>query len=334
MLSPESLTLVLGMCAAMSVCAVVYALVHPFLSGEKQAQKRLEIVTTSRSSKIANAAAAENTAHRRKAVADSLRDIEERQQETKKVSLRLRLQRAGLKISVKTYWVMSVIVGALLAVAVLLSMEWSPLTFLAAGIAGFVGVFGLPRWWIARKAKKRQKKFLKEMANAVDVVVRGVKSGLPLNECLQIIARESPEPICSEFKEVVEQQRAGVPLPETLDRLMGRVPLPEVKFLAIVISIQQQAGGNLSEALGNLSGVLRDRIKMQMKVQALSSEAKAGAYVLGALPPTVMGLVYLTTPGYIMPLFTHKVGHMILLVGALSMFMGIMVMKKMINFKF
>ena len=97
------------------------------------------------------------------------------------------------------------------------------------------------------------------MANAIDVIVRGVKSGLPLNECLQVIARESPEPLAGEFRDVVEQQRLGVPLGEGLERMSERMPLPEVRFLTIVIGIQQQAGGNLSEALGNLSGVLRDR---------------------------------------------------------------------------
>ncbi len=172
------------------------------------------------------------------------------------------------------------------------------------------------------------------MANAIDVVVRGVKSGLPLNECLQIIARESPEPISGEFRYVVDQMRIGVPLSEALERLIARMPLPEVKFLAIVISIQQQAGGNLSEALGNLSGVLRDRFRMEMKVKALSAEAKSSAAVLASLPPGVMFMTYASSPDYISPLFTTLAGNLLMLVGGFWMLCGILVMRKMINFKF
>ena len=173
------------------------------------------------------------------------------------------------------------------------------MTPLVALAAAFVGALGIPRWVVAYMIKRRHSKFLDEFANSIDVIVRGVKSGLPLNECLGIIGRESPSPVREEFQELVEQQRVGVPLSECFDRMIGRVPLPEVKFFAIVVAIQQQAGGNLSEALGNLSGVLRDRKRLQAKVKALSAEAKASAGVLGALPFVVMMMVYMTTPNYI-----------------------------------
>jgi tight adherence protein B len=198
----------------------------------------------------------------------------------------------------------------------------------------FAGGLGLPRWVLSFLTKKRQAKFTNEFANAIDVVVRGVKSGLPLNECLGIIARESPSPIREEFQEIVEQSRVGVPLAECFERTMQRMPLAEVKFFAIVIGIQQQAGGNLSEALGNLSGVLRDRKRLAMKVGALSAEAKASAMVLGALPFLVMSMVYLTTPTYMMLLFTSRVGQFMLVAAAFWMTMGILVMRKMINFKY
>ena len=165
---------------------------------------------------------------------------------------------------------------------------------------------------LARLTKRRQNKFIDEFANAIDIIVRGVKSGLPLPECLGIIARESPQPIAGEFTELVEQQRVGVPLTESFERMMARMPLPEVRFFAIVIAIQQQAGGNLSEALGNLSGVLRDRKRLQAKVRALSAEAKASAAVLGALPFIVMILVYITTPAYITLLWTTRFGQFLL----------------------
>ncbi|MCB1547390.1 MAG: type II secretion system F family protein, partial [Hyphomicrobiaceae bacterium] len=170
--------------------------------------------------------------------------------------------------------------------------------------------------------------------NAIDVIVRGVKSGLPLNECLAIISREAVDPIAGEFKDLVEQQRVGIPLIEAFDRMIARMPLAEVKFFAIVVGIQQQAGGNLSEALGNLSGVLRDRKTLQMKVAALSAEAKASAYVLGALPFIVMGMVYVTTPQYISILWTTKTGQFVLLAALFWMSCGALMMKKMINFKY
>jgi tight adherence protein B len=201
-------------------------------------------------------------------------------------------------------------------------------------LAAFVGVVGLPRWVLARLVKRRQAKFVDEFANAIDVIVRGVKSGLPLIECLSIIARESPQPIAEEFTEVVEQQRVGVPLGEAFERMMARMPLPEVRFFAIVIGIQQQAGGNLSEALGNLSGVLRDRKRLAAKVRALSAEAKASAAVLGSLPFIVMILVYITTPSYISILWTTNFGQFLLAAAGMWMTCGILVMRKMINFKY
>lgn len=319
---------------AIAVMALIFAIIYPMFSGDKQTEKRKASVTVSRSVKVAARNAADSAASRRKQVSDKLKELEDRQKAKEKVNLRLSLQRAGLKITPQMFWILSASTGALCCAMVVLSFESSPLMNIAALVAGFVGMFGLPRWLMGKMTKWRQQKFLAELANSLDVVVRGVKSGLPLNECLQIIARESPEPICSEFKEVCEQQRVGIPLGEALDRLAQRMPLPEVRFLTIVIGIQQQAGGNLSEALGNLSEVLRSRIRMQMKVKALSAEATASAAVLASLPPGVMLMVYLASPDYIMPLLTTKMGHFMIAGGLFWMGCGVFVMQKMINFKY
>lgn len=316
---------------ALSLAAIVFTLIEPYLSGAKKAEKRISNVTENRAKKIAVRTANDVANTRRKAVADTLKDIENKQKANEKLSLRIRLQRAGIDTTPRNFYIASAISGLVCAALSFLAFPTAPI---AAPIAGFVGAIGLPRWYLSQATKSRQIKFLKEFANAIDVIVRGVKSGLPLNECLGIISRESPEPIASEIREVVEQQRVGVPLGECLDRLMDRMPLSEVKFFAVVIAIQQQAGGNLSEALGNLSGVLRDRVKLQMKVKALSAEAKASAGVLAALPPVVGTLVYLTSPAYISLLWTKTTGQFLLLVSAFWMFCGIMVMRKMINFKF
>jgi len=334
MADPAIFQILVPVIAAIAVAALFFAVLYPLFAGDRETEKRIATVTETRAHKVASRSAAEVAANRKKQVADTLKDLEERQKEKEKVTLRLRLQRAGIKITPQTFWIASALFGAASATMVLISFENGLLTNVAAIVAGFVGMFGVPRWYVNRATKKRQTKFLNELANSMDVVVRGVKSGLPLNECLQIIARESPEPIASEFQEVVDQQRVGVTLTDALTRLTQRVPLPEVRFLAIVIGIQQSAGGNLSEALGNLAGVLRDRIKMKMKVKALSSEATASAAVLSSLPPGVMLMIWGVTPDYIQPLFTTKIGNFIIAVGLIWMGIGVLIMRKMIDFKY
>lgn len=335
MLSAELMPFLIAGFAALAFAAVVFVFLYPYLSGDKQKEKRVASVTENRIKKTSSVrSAADIAAQRKKQVTDTLKDLETRQKAKEKVTLRLRLERAGLDAEPRSYWIASAISGLVCVGISLVSFPPTPLSQMAAVSAGFIGFFGLPRWMLGKMIAKRQKKFTGELANSIDVIVRGVKSGLPLNECLQIIARESPEPVCTEFRYVVEQQRVGVSLAEALERLINRMPLPEVKFLAIVIAIQQQAGGNLSEALGNLSGVLRDRFRMTMKVKALSAEAKSSAMVLASLPPGVMIMVYMSSPEYIMPLFVTTTGHLFMLGGGTWMLMGILVMRKMINFKF
>lgn len=318
---------------ATALASIVFVVLYPYLSGEKHTQKRLRVVTETRAHKIATRTAVDVAANRRQTVADSLKDLEKRQKAKEKLSLRLRLQRAGLQITPKTFWIMSGLCGLTLAVILYVALPPSALRLVLALMVAFIGAFGLPRWILSKIISRRQAKFLAELPNSIDVVTRGMKSGLPLGECLQVIARESTQPLAGEFHEVVEQQRVGVSLSEALERMAIRMPLPEVKFLTIVIAIQQQAGGNLSEALGNLSAVLRGRVQLRMKVKALSAEAKAGAFVLGSLPPTVMLLVYGSSPDYMVPLFTTTTGNFLLGFSAVWMLMGILVMRKMINFK-
>ena len=318
--------------AALSIGVIVFLLVNPYFSGERHTDKRIQNVTESRTKRIAAKTQADTAQNRRRQVAETLQELEKREKAREKATVRLRLQRAGLDMSPRSFWMASLGCGFLVGAAVWLSAPSVP--FIVPVLAMFVGTLGLPRWIVARLTKRRQTKFVDEFANAIDIIVRGVKSGLPLPECLGIIARESPQPVSGEFSELVEQQRVGVPLSEAFERMMTRMPIPEVRFFAIVIAIQQQAGGNLSEALGNLSGVLRDRKRLQAKVKALSAEAKASAAVLGALPFIVMILVYITTPSYIMLLWTTQFGQMLLAGAGVWMTCGVLVMRKMINFKY
>jgi tight adherence protein B len=331
-ISNELLLIGLLVLAAVSIGAIVFLILNPYLSGERRADKRIQGVTENKGRRIALKAQAEVVQNRRRQVAETLKELEDRQKTREKLSIRLRLQRAGLDVAPRSFWMGSIGCGVAIAACVWLTAPNLP--FIVPALAFFVGAFGLPRWLLARITKRRQHKFIDEFANAIDVIVRGVKSGLPLPECLAIIARESPEPVAGEFTELVEQQRVGVPLSEAFERMMTRMPLAEVRFFAVVIAIQQTAGGNLSEALGNLSGVLRDRKRLQAKVRALSAEAKASAAVLGALPFVVMILVYITTPAYITLLWTTQFGQFLLTAAGVWMTIGILVMKKMINFKY
>ncbi len=311
---------------------VFYVLVGPYLSGERRVEQRLQGVTEGAAKSRVSGKIQEATNSRKKQVADSLRDLEERAKAQKKVSLRKRLEQAGLEVDPKGFWIASAVCGFVVTAGVFIAAP--NLNPLACVAVGFASALGLPRFILTKMIQRRQNKFLEEFPNAIDVIVRGVKSGLPLNECLGIISRESPDPVGPEFKVVVDQGRLGVPLGECFERMMERLPLPEVRFFGIVIGIQQQAGGNLSEALGNLSGVVRDRKRLASKVKALSAEAKASAMVLASLPFVVMILTYLSTPSYISLLWQKQYGQFMLLCAAFWMSIGVFVMRKMINFKY
>jgi tight adherence protein B len=335
MLDAETVELLTWGLVALAVSCVVLVVIYPYIMAEN-ATARIQTATTTRSKKVAARSAADITASRKKAVTETLKEIDIRKKKMEKPSLRTRLQQAGLDVEAKAYWTSSVILAAVMAIAtyMLLPGSLAGISIPLALVAGFVSGLGLPGWILNTLIKRRQAKFTANLANAIDVVVRGIKTGLPLNECLGIIARESPEPIASEFKEVVDQQRLGVTMGEALDRLVTRVPIPEVKFLAIVIAIQQSAGGNLSEALGNLSQVLRDRFNMKLKVKALSAEALASAMVLGSLPSAVVLLLMISTPRYLDPMLNTNIGNMLILFVIFWKSCGVLIMRKMINFKY
>jgi tight adherence protein B len=266
---------------------------------------------------------------RRKAILKSLKE-QEKQQRKATVSLASRLQQAGLPLTVKKFWVISVVLGVVL-LGVLLVTGTQP--WLAAAF-GFVGGIGLPRWVVGFLAKRRAAKFIAAFPDATDIIVRGVKSGLPLHDCLKIIGKEAPEPLGAEFRRLVENMGMGMSAEQALDKLYERMPIPELRFFTIVLAVQQKAGGNLAEALQNLSGVLRARKMMREKIKALSGEAVASAGIIGSLPPAVIILISITTPSYMAPMFTDQRGHLLLMAGGFWMSVGIFVMRRMINFKF
>jgi tight adherence protein B len=267
---------------------------------------------------------------RRKNVQALLKDIEKQQAEKKqRPTLRRRLEQAGLTMTPRSFWIICMTAGLAACAVTMLAHQ----SFLVAILAGFVVGFGLPRWVIGFMRTRRLKKFTTEFANAIDVIVRSVRSGLPTIEALKIVARESPSPVGPEFSTLCEGLKIGVTMEQGLKRMLERIPTSEVSFFTIVMTIQSKSGGNLSEALSNLSNVLRDRKRLQGKIQAMSSEAKASAMIIGSLPPGVMTLVYLSTPDYIMQLFTQRMGNLMLMACVAWMSVGVFVMHKMISFK-
>jgi tight adherence protein B len=296
------------------------------LSGQARAEKRRKEFSAPVAGRGIDRDA--QTRAKRGQIAQSLKDIEARESARQKVSLETRILQAGLTWDRRKYYIVSVVTAVVFALILLIASG-----NLILGLVGlFIGGFGLPSWFLKRCKAKRLKKFGIEFPNAVDVVVRGIKAGLPLNDCLRIVAAEAAEPVKSEFRLIIESQSLGLPLTEAAAKLFERMPCAESNFFGIVLAIQQKTGGNLSETLGNLSRVLRERRKMRDKIQAVSMEAKASAAIIGALPPAVALLVYLTTPKYIELLWLTQVGKIAMLAGGIWMLIGILVMRKMINF--
>jgi tight adherence protein B len=322
--------------AGFSAGAVAYALMFTRISQEKQVGKRLETIKSAETDRAVVKASRDRLAEaakRRKSVQDSLKDLEDKQKvrdiNTKKPPLKVQIRQAGMNVTIERFYLYSAICG--LALTLVAFLAGAPLLILPGVL--LAGGLGLPRWFVSFRRGRRVKAFLNEFPNALEVIVRAVKSGLPLNDGIRLIANEAREPVKTEFRRIVDSQQMGMSIPEATLRMPETMPCPEASFFGIVIQIQSQAGGNLSEALGNLSRVLRDRKKMKAKVQALSMEAKASAAIIGALPFIVGFLVYLTSPSYIMPLFTTNVGNLILGVAGVWMSIGIFVMRKMMNFE-
>ncbi len=320
--------LALFLMVAVAIGGVAWVFLYPLLSGERAAERRRASVAKSQPAAARVSRGAQKS--RREQVEESLKDLEIRNNKSKKPPLQTRIHQAGLNLTKQRFMIFAGGFGMFVFLLLLL-IDAGILPALALG---FAAAFGLPMWALSFLKKRRENKFLHSFPDSVDVIVRGIKSGLPLLDCMKIIANEAPEPARSEFKAIVETQTIGMPLGEACAKLYERMPVAEANFFGIVILIQQKAGGNLSEALGNLSRVLRDRKKMKAKIQAMSMEAKASAMIIGSLPICVGLLVWLTSPDYIELLWTTELGRIMIAGSACWMSMGVFVMKKMINFDF
>lgn len=188
-------------------------------------------------------------------------------------------------------------------------------------------------WYIGRRIRQRNQAFLNHFPEALDMIVRSVRSGYPLNSAIRMVAENTQPPLSTEFKQVADEIAYGSTLIEALQRLSYRIDEQDVRFFVVVLNVQQDVGGNLSEVLGNLSGVIRKRKYMRMKIKALSSEGKATAWVLGSMPFAEAGLILMISPDHLTPLFQTSIGHTILGITAGIVALGIFMVRQMINIK-
>ncbi len=274
---------------------------------------------------------------RKRKLEDTLRQMQEQERKKKKrVSLRQRLQRAGLHTTERNFYMFFTVLGVILAaVAFLVSLSFASQMWAAAIAVSVFGIalLGLPFWLLNHLTRRRMNKFLHHLPDAIELMVRGLRSGLPINDAMRTIAEEVPDPVGPEFLEVVEGQKLGIPMEQGLERMYERVPLPEVNFLSIVIAIQRETGGNLSEALSNLANVLRSRKAMKLKVKAISQEAKVSAIIIGSVPFFLIGAIAFLNPDHLRPLFNTTKGNIVAFLSMAWMIAGVVIMRTIINIK-
>lgn len=316
---------------AMAVGGIAFALLYPLIANDA-ATKRIDSVSGgqkgSAKQSIRSRLLEDAKDSRRKQIQESLNQFGENEKVRKKrLTLKVMLAQTGLDITVRTFWMCSAVLGLLFAAAAFaMGLPW----YVSVG-GCVIGFLGFPRWIVKYLRNKRQQVFLTDFADAIDVMVRGLKAGLPVTDAMKVISSEQGPPVGPEFTEVVEGQRVGITIDQGVERMVERMPLPEVQFLAIVMAIQSKTGGNLSEALNNLSKVLRDRKKMKAKIRSVSQEAKSSAAIIGSLPFCIIGALAVLNPEYLMPLIDTNAGNVMLIGSGMWMLTGVLVMKKMIN---
>lgn len=319
--------------AMLFVGLVCYAIFYNSIKAKKTIDRRRNNLSHNKGQKIQKQTKAVDEKQRRKMREESIKQLnsqKERSRDANKPDLQTKMIQAGLTTTKKKFYTICASI-ALVSVA-LPTLIGLPI-FIGLGMA-FVFGFGLPNWIVSYLRARRIKKFVLAFPGAIDIITRGIKSGLPLNDCLRIIANDTQEPVKGEFEKLIESTQVGLSVPDACMRMYQNVPSPETNFFAIVISIQAAAGGNLAEALENLSGTLRERKAMADKIKAMAMEAKASGYIIGSLPFAITTLLMIASPRFLDPLWYTSTGHMLLLISAGLYAIGAGSMYKMMNFKF
>jgi tight adherence protein B len=244
--------------------------------------------------------------------------------------LRLRLERAGLKLGSGHY--LAIVLILALPLGFFLQLV-AGLRLLPAAAGGLLLGLLLMHVFVGFLGRRRTEKFLKQLPDAIDIIVRSVRAGLPILEGIKVVEDEFPAPLGDEFRTIRNKVHFGATMEEALWDIGRRIDRAEFNFLIISIAVQRETGGNLTEALQNLSRILRQRAQMKLKVRALSSEARASAYILGALPFIMTVLIYVVNPEYLSKLFIDPRGHVLIGFGLGSISCGALVMGRMIRFE-
>lgn len=306
-----------------------------FSNRDKERQQRMAVITGHASPQggVGPKDKAKERANRTADIAKKLKEASEdkkrKNKDKDKKSLKDLIRQAGFGFSVLQFWLGSFVFAGL--VFMLLSM--TSLGGLAKSLMLFIAFFGLPRMFLKFKFNRRQKKFMEDFADGLDAMVRLLQAGMPVSEAVAMIAREYEGPLREEMEMIYEDQKVGISLGEAAHRCSQRLPITEVQMFATALQIQSETGSSLSEVLTNLSAVIRARFRLSRKVKALSSEAKASAGIIGALPILVAGGLYLVNPDYISLLFTVPKGKVMVAGAIIWMSFGVIMMKQMINFK-
>jgi tight adherence protein B len=244
--------------------------------------------------------------------------------------LRSRLLRTGRRISLGQYLAFSLALAVVAAGVLKLTF---PIPFIACLMGGVVLGLGLPHMVVGIMGKRRQNKFNALFPEAIDLIVRGLKSGLPASESIRVVGQEIGDPVGVEFREVSDQIKFGKTITDALWTVAPRIDVPEFRFFIISLSIQSETGGNLAETLENLAHILRRRRQLKLKIKALSSEAKASAYIIGSLPFIMFGILLTMNYGYASTLYTDPRGLILVGCGLVSYAIGIGTMAKMVRFE-
>jgi tight adherence protein B len=312
--------------ASIAAAGLAYVFIYPIISGDARSEKRHKQVL----GEVAYNPSSKNNFNRRDHVAQSLKELENKQKNANKVTLDTRIEQSGLEWSKNKFYATCLASGVFIGLITLILFQN---IFIALSFA-FIGTFGLPFWILGYLKKRRIEQFANELPNAMDVIVRGIRAGLPLGDCIRIVANEAQEPVKSEFRRIIEGQALGISVADSCTKMYSRVPISEANFFSIVINIQQKSGGNLSEALGNLSRVVRERKRMKNKIIAMSMEAKASAAIIAAMPVIVAIMTYFSSPEYIEIMWKTQAGIIGLIICGILMTTGVLMMRKMINFDF
>lgn len=332
-MSPDIIIMLVSGAAILTMTLVLYLVLAPRMGAKARARRRVTALT--RRGDLGGRSTDARGNPRKRDIQARLKQAEDARSKQQTIGQRYRkmLRMAGLRISPQQFLLLCSGIAVLSAIVYTgLAFMFGYRVYVAILVAITVG-FGIPFYVVRWLGKRRVGKFTLLFADAVDVIVRGVRSGLPVGECLTIIARESPEPVAGVFREIVEAQRLGMTTEQALARAQEAMPTAEIRFFSIVLGIQAQTGGNLAETLSNLSSVLRARKKMRDKVDALSSEARTSAMIIGALPFLITLVLTFVNFKYISLLFTEDLGNIFIMGSLIWMAMGIFIMRQMINFE-